>query len=66
MKCRLLFILCLVFVVTGCGYNMAFTKGQMHIDDTKKIDCLAFRQNIKSIQAKLSVRYYGSTDMPKI
>ena len=37
IRCRLLFILCLLFVMTGCaGHQMALTKGQSNIDVTKK------------------------------
>jgi len=37
VRCRLLFILSLVFVMTGCaGHEMALTKGQTNIDVTKK------------------------------
>lgn len=37
VRCRLLFILCLLFVMTGCaGQQMALTKGQSSIDVTKK------------------------------
>ena len=37
VRCRFLFILSLVFVMTGCaGHKMALTKGQTNIDVTKK------------------------------
>jgi hypothetical protein len=37
VRCRLLFILCLLFFMTGCaGHQMALTKGQSSIDVTKK------------------------------
>jgi len=35
VKWRLLFILCLPFCMTGCGHNMALTKGQTGIEVTK-------------------------------
>jgi hypothetical protein len=35
-KCRILLILCLVFVITSCGQNMALTKGQTGVDVKNK------------------------------
>jgi len=36
MRHRLLFILCLISVMTGCTYNMALTKWQTDLDVTTK------------------------------
>jgi hypothetical protein len=58
VRCRLLFILCLLFFMTGCaGHQMALTKGQSSIDVTKK--SLALLSVKISNQYKPNYQFFG-------
>jgi hypothetical protein len=59
VRCRILFIICLAVVMTGCaGHKMALTKGQSNIDVTKKsIALLSIRisnQNVPKCQLDIT------------
>lgn len=64
IRCRLLLILCLVFVITGCGYNMALTKGQTNIDVTKKSIALLSVKISNQCNPKYQLDIMGSLICP--
>lgn len=64
-KCRLLLILCLVFVMTSCGHNMALTKGQTDVDVTKKSIALLSVKISNQFKPNYQLDIMGSLICPK-
>jgi hypothetical protein len=64
IRFRLFIILCLFFVITGCGYNMALTKGQTDIDVTKKSIALLSVKISNQCSPKYQLDIMGSLICP--
>jgi len=65
IKFKLFFILYLVFVITGCGYNMALTKGQTDIDVTKKSIALLSVKISNQFKPNYQIEVMGSLICPQ-
>jgi hypothetical protein len=64
VRCRLFFISCLVFVMFGCGHNMALNKGQSNIDVTKNSIALLSVKISNQVKPKYQLDIAGALICP--
>ena len=65
IRVKLFFVLCLVFIITSCGYNMALTKGQTDIDVTKKSIALLSVKISNQFKPNYQLEVMGSLICPQ-
>ena len=63
-RCRLFFIACSVFVMFGCGHNMALTKGQSDINITKNSIALLSVKISNQVKPKYQLDIVGALICP--
>jgi len=65
IRFRLFFILWLAFMIAGCGYDMALTKGQTNVDVTKKSIALLSVRISNQFKPNYQLEIMGALICPK-